>query len=389
MSKSEAAPWPGPELLDAASGLLSALRSAGARFDGGEAEEDGGPAVPAAFGDPEAEYRALRETVGLLAGTDRRLVRVRGERARELTGGLLTNDVAGLPPGRSLYTFLLTPKGRPVAELRALVLAPDELLLDLPAACAEGALEHLGTYLPPRLVRFELDPDTLRLSLVGPRSAEAAAALPGRDPEELRRLDPLAIAGAGEPRGGEDTGTLLVAREPVEGPGHDLYVPAADAAAVWRRLADAAAAAGGRPAGAEPYEIWRVERGLPVYGREIGPDCLPQETGQESRAIDYESGCYVGQEVVARIHFRGKVNRRLAGLRFPSAPPPAGAELFRGERSRGTVTSPVTSPVHGPIALGYVRREVEEGERLALSSGGASEAEVVPLPFERPQSPPA
>jgi folate-binding protein YgfZ len=324
---------------------------------------------------PPAGYDALRETAGVLGGEARTLVRVWGDRAREMIGGLVTNDVAGLEPGRALYAFMLTPKGRPLAELRALVLDPAELWLDMPAACAAAVLEHLQRYLPPIYARFEAEEERARLSVVGPRYAEVLAA--GAGVPAADALAPLQIADLPSPGG------HLVRRESAEGPGADLYVPATRAPELLGDLARAARESGGGVASPEAFEVWRVERGLPVYGAEIDLDVLPQETGQEERAIDYDKGCYVGQEVVARIHFRGHVNHRLAGLRFPDAPAPSpGAELYEEGRARGTVTSVVFSPRLGSIGLGYVRREVPDGTRLAVGSGEGAVAEVTDLPFE-------
>ncbi len=324
-------------------------------------------------------YEALRETAGVVEGSGRRLVRVWGERARDMIGGLVTNHVAGLGPGRALYTFMLTPKGRPVSEMRVLVLAPSELWLDLPAACAGPTLEHLKRYLPPLYARFEPREDVTRLSVIGPRSARVIASLPAAPP--LGELAPLEVR-ALEADGAAAFAPLLVRREPVEGPGADLYLPAAGAAALRSELLRATAAAGGGEVGPAAYEAWRVERGIPVYGAEIDLEIFPQETGQEGRAISFDKGCYTGQEVVARIHFRGHVNHRLAGFRFEGTVPEPGTELFGEDRPRGRVTSAVVSPRLGPIGLGYVRRETAPGTRLAVGSAGGPAADVVELPFE-------
>jgi folate-binding protein YgfZ len=326
--------------------------------------------------DSTAAYDALRDTAGVLDDDGRALVRVWGDRAREMIGGLVTQHVAGLEPGRALYAFMLTPKGRPLAELRAIVLDPGELWLDLPAACERATLEHLKRYLPPLYARFEPLEDQRRVSVVGPRWAGViAAALP--DAPAAAELAPLELAELPE------AGARIVRREPVEGPGADLYVPAERAARVRDALVGAAREAGGGLSHGGAYDVWRVERGVPAYGREIDLEVLPQETGQEERAIDYQKGCYTGQEVVARIHFRGHVNRRLVGVRRPGGPPlAADTELFGGERSRGRITSAVESPRLGPIGLAYVRREVEDGTSLRAQDPDGPPAEVVALPFE-------
>lgn len=341
----------------------------------------------------ERAYRALAETVGLLDGDGRRLLEATGERVRETLDGLVTNRVRELAPDRAVYAFMLTAKGRPVAEMRILARDENRLWLDLPLACLEGALEHFERYLPPRLARVRALEDRGRISLVGPGAAEAVRDLlarsPGgtsRSPTDLAPLEALTTPADGEGAPGETL--VVVRREPVEGPGFDLYLSGPEAGATRRRVEEAVGRAGGCEVDPETRRVWRVERGLPAYGAEIDRDVLPQETGQESRAVDFDKGCYTGQEVVARIHFRGKVNRHLRGLRFPAALdelPPPGGELFAEGRVRGTVTSPVRSPTLGPIALGYVRRELEQGDALARTPDLPADVDIVDLPF--PESP--
>lgn len=333
-------------------------------------------------------YRALAESVGLLGGGDRSLLEVTGERVRETFDGLVTNRVRDLKPGQAVYAFMLTSKGRPVAEMRILARAEDRLWLDLPRACRDGAEEHFGRYLPPRLARVEPLEDRSRISLVGPGStgvleellAEAASGAPSRPAAGLEPLQALHAPAVGDP----DGALVAVRRERIEGPGFDLYLPGAGRPSLRDAVEAAVERAGGAAVEDDVRRAWRVERGLPEYGAEIDEDVLPQETGQEGRAVDFEKGCYTGQEVVARIHFRGKVNRHLRGLRLPDdldEVPAPGSELFADGRSRGRVTTAVRSPALGPIALGYVRRELGPGDALARTPESAPDVEVVDLPF--------
>ena len=125
----------------------------------------------------------------------------------------------------------------------------------------------------------------------------------------------------------------------------------------------------------------RVETGRPRYGVDLDDTVIPQEAGLNERAVSFEKGCYVGQETVARLCFRGKPNRHLRGLRL-TGPAESGTPLRLGEREVGRLASVVESPRHGPIALALVRREAAPGDTLAVGDGDVR-AEVVDLPFEQ------
>ena len=319
----------------------------------------------------ELEYGFLERSAGLIDDLGRSIVEISGDRAVELIAGLLTNDVEGLEVDRALYSFMLTPKGRPIAEMRV-VRRSGSLWLDMPDACLDAALEHLGRYLPPRLARFQVAETWRRLSVVGPLASRALEPLPFTPtPGDLDTLD---AAHATEPPLG-----TLIRRERLEGPGFDLYVTEP---AEWEELLGSAVdRVGGGLVSPAVYEVWRIARGIPRYGPEIDLETLPQETGQEKRAISFTKGCYTGQEVVARIHYRGHVNRQLRSLRF-SQPVDDGAELeqatdsfvgvelFDGDRAVGRVTSVARHPRRGLIGLGYARREVEPPADLAIEPGG-------------------
>ncbi len=122
-----------------------------------------------------------------------------------------------------------------------------------------------------------------------------------------------------------------------------------------------------------------MESGRPRYGVDLDDSVIPQEAGLNDRAVNFEKGCYVGQETVARLFYRGKPNRHLRGLRL-SEPVASGEPLRLGEREVGRVGSSVVSPAHGPIALAIVRREAAPGDTLAVGENGAT-ATVVELPF--------
>jgi folate-binding protein YgfZ len=200
------------------------------------------------------------------------------------------------------------------------------------------------------------------LSLIGPEAVRLAGAEGTAEGEHAHRL---ATVGGAQVR--------LVRTDM----GVDVIADAEDAEAVRTALVGA----GAEPADEEAAEVLRVESGRPRFGVDIEPDAvIPQEAGLNERAVSFEKGCYVGQETVARLHWRGKPNRHLRGLRL-SEPVAAGSELVSAEgRVVGRVTSPVTSPELGPIALALVRREVAPGETVSVGDRGAT-AVVTELPL--------
>jgi folate-binding protein YgfZ len=176
---------------------------------------------------------------------------------------------------------------------------------------------------------------------------------------------------------------VMVARVPDAGvEGYELFA----APEVLRALSDVAVARGATPATAAAFDVARIEAGRPEWGIDMDDNTLPQEASLDQlNAISYTKGCYTGQETVARVHFRGHVNRQLRGLRFdPSFLPPSGSELVDGtdERVVGDVRSVAVSPRLGGIALAMVRREVEPGSDLrAKWPAGSCGVQVVSLPF--------
>ena len=344
-------------------------------------------------------YRALRCAVALLE-EPRVIFLVEGSRAGRIVSGLVTNSLDGIADGQGCYAFALTAKGRPIADMRVLPVPgferageAERLWLDVPEAAAEGFRDLLARTVPP-IFATVTEPGFGRLSLAGGRARELAVAV----------LERAGLSDAGGGDDGADAGFdpltartreiageagLLVGREEIEATGVDVYAPLRALEGLRESLSDAVVASGGAIASAEDWETVRVERGLPRYGADITTDNLPQETGQTGRAISFDKGCYTGQEVVARLHYRGHVNRVLRGLRpvAGDAAMPAtdlrgfapGAVLEVDGRPAGVITSAVRSPRLGPIGLGYVRTTVEPEETVAAA--GSGDVEVLALPF--------
>jgi tRNA-modifying protein YgfZ len=306
----------------------------------------------------DGQYRALREEAGLLP-RQRAALLVKGPDAAEYLQGQLTNDTEALEPERGCYAALLDRKGHLSSDMRVLRLENGDFWLDLEPSAAEAVLKHLRTYSIGREV--EIDDVTDRwtlISLIGPRAAELSG-FEGLGPEHAQRF-----------RQWEGIDVLGVATDV----GIDLIVNAED-----EGLEGLLAAAGAARVSDEAAEIIRVESGRPRFGIDMGHEHMPAEAGIVERAIDFEKGCYIGQEPVARLHYRGKPNRTLRGLRL-SAAAAHGDPLHLGEKEVGAIGTASLSPAHGPIALAIVRREAEIGEQLAVGDGSTT-AEVVELPF--------
>ncbi len=307
----------------------------------------------------DAQYRQLREECGLLERSDRGVLLVSGPDAAEYLQGQLTNDVEGLEPGEGQYAALLDRKGHMQADMRVLRPAAEEIWLDTEPVALPAARRHLEMYSIGRDVKVaDVSDERLVFSLIGPRSAEIAgtAALPENacETSSASGVECLAV------------GTRN---------GIDLIAAAAEA----ERLREALLRAGAVEVSPEAVEILRIESGAPRFGAEMGTATMPAEAGIVEDAVSFTKGCYIGQETVARLHYKGRPNRHLRGLRL-SAPAEPGAALLLGEKEVGRLGGATVSPAFGPIGLAILRREAEPGTELAVGEDGVT-ARVVDLPF--------
>jgi tRNA-modifying protein YgfZ len=322
----------------------------------------------------DGQYRALREGVGYLDRSGRGMLLVRGAEAAELLQGQLTNDVASLAPGEGCYAALLDRKGRMQADMRVLRLPAGELWLDTEPQAAAAVGRHLGMYKVGLDVELEDASGSRAItSLIGPSADEvsgAGALSPEHAHREIRiaRRFGTGVSGAevAAPGSAEDIEALAVATDM----GVDLVSGADDAAA----LRDLLAAQGAVAVDEAAAEIVRVESGRPRFGKEMNERTIPAEAGINERAVSFTKGCYIGQETVARLHYKGKPNRHLRALRL-AAPANEGDPVLLGDRELGVVGTAVISPAHGPIALAILRREAGPGDRVIV--GESLQAEVV------------
>jgi folate-binding protein YgfZ len=321
----------------------------------------------------DAEYAALREGCGLLDRSERGKLALSGAGAVEFLNGQVTNELTTLHPGEGRYAAFLTPKGKMLGDLRILAVgsdeqaAPRELLLDTERVALQSLFDMIRRYKVGYEV--ELHKRTLErglVSLIGPESA--ALAMGAADASRRGLADDEHANATVE----IDGIACLAVRTDT---GVDLICDASDT----ERLLDALRARGASPVSERAAECLRVERGRPRYGVDLDETVIPQEAGLNERAVSFTKGCYVGQETVARLFYKGKPNRHLRGLRL-SSPAGHGEQLLLGDRVLGRIGSFVNSPGLGPIALALVRREAEPGTVVSVGDQGA-EAEVVELPF--------
>ena len=336
----------------------------------------GGRRVVLAYGSVAAEYEALQSRAAVFDRSHRGRIRVTGERAAEMVAGLVTNDVASLAPGQGCYAAALTAKGKIIADVRVF-LDESSVLVDTPARAAEGWAAMVKKYVNPRIAPHVDESTRLRdIGVFGANARHIVASITGVQASALTALPPYAHVTVEI-----DGARVLVASVPELGlEGFELILPAEAYDAQWRRAVEA----GATPAGLEAWEIARVEAGRPEWGIDMDDSTIPQEANfDELHAISYTKGCYVGQETVARVHFRGHVNRHLRGVRAPGVePPPRGATLHDAEGAQvGDVRSAVRSPMLGGIALAMIRREVEPGTALTArwSADPAEGDDVAPV----------
>jgi tRNA-modifying protein YgfZ len=291
-------------------------------------------------------YELVTEAVGAADRSERAKFLVRGSEAADFLQGQVSNDVEALFPGNGCYATVLNAKGKLRTDLR--ILRGDGWFFLDTERIGHAVLRHmLETYSLGRDVQHEDVTDTrVLVSLLGP---DARSALDVEPPEEENAF----VEGE---HGLYVTTHLGV--DVIGEPGLDLGVP---------------------PVSDELAECVRIESGRPRLGFDMDAETMPQEAGINERAVSFTKGCYVGQETVARLHYKGKPNRHLRGLRL-SQPVERGTDILLGEKVVGRVGSTCVSPSLGPIALALVRREAELGD--SVTANGAT-AELVGLPFRR------
>ena len=401
------------------------------------------------YGDWLAEHAALRQSAGVLDLSFRSRICLTGADRVRFLHGQVTNDVKKLRAGEGCYAALVTAKGKMESDLNIFCLA-DELLLDFEPGLTGKVSQRLEKFIVADDVQImDVAPPYGLLSVQGPKAEEVVRALGlfgwGERPREpipaevpngssaasphpfpAKPFDSMKVsdvtlgeiylmnharlasfplpAKRGEGQGEGSNATSSPRPSPPfhggEGEnicsGFDLFIPNASLGAVADKLIAAAKqisgpvapkhSEGGRACGWQAFETARIEAGIPRFGVDMDGTNLPLECGIENRAVSYNKGCYIGQEVINRIHSIGHVNKELRGLRLANdlkSLPQRGDKLFHDGKEIGCLTSAVKSPTFGNIALGYVRREMNQiGNELTLRTAtGESMAKIVVLPF--------
>ena len=318
----------------------------------------------AAIAPVDDEFISLTKIAGLLDLSNRsRLCLLGADRAKFLHGQV-TNDINGLAEHTGCYAALVNAKGKMESDLFAYRLA-DEILLDFEPDLADAVRARLESFIIAEDVEVaDVAPHFGLLSVQGPKAAEALAALELPAPESEFSLAKTADE-------------IFVVNQPRLGSvGFDLFVPVDAAENLKSRLA------GHAPLCSEvTFEKARVLATIPRFGKDFTSDNLAPEGGIEARAISYAKGCYIGQEIIARIRTRGKVNRILRGLRLDGAAA-EGDPVFLGEKQIGKLSSVISAP---DAALAIIHRDAaESGTALRVNTkNGSVNAEIATLPFEK------
>ena len=345
---------------------LTALQAQSKGLGAGVGEYRGADAA-VRFGDPQAEFAALRTGCGVFdLGFRAKISLTGGDRTRWLNG-MVTNNVRDLAEGQGVYAFLLNPQGHILGDLFAYNRG-ESIVVDTDCSQVEKILATFDHYIIMDDVEVKnLSEEVTALGIAGPKSREILAGA-GFEIPEMQPLQLTSVSWRGTDctvvRGeGENTYEIWLASDKVR--------------QLWDALVDADATA----VGSEALELHRIVSGVPRYGVDIRERDLPQET-EQARALNFNKGCYVGQEIVERIRSRGAVHRTFTGFVAEGGEPVApGTKIVAGEKEVGEITSGAVLQVSGgkkTVALGYIRREVGTPGRAVMIGG--IKAAVSPLP---------
>src|SRR5688572_22281957 len=368
------------------------------RFEHVEFQPYGPFEIVTTFGEPEAEYAAVRKSCGMIDMPQRGVLELTGKDRLPFLHNLLTNRTwdkdkkSGLVRGEGVYAFFLNLKGRIIADVNVLELG-DRTLLEMDGRMAAPVRAAFDKYLFAEQVKIaDRSGELHEIALHGPRALETLSAAGDAPIPELPQMGVTEALVAG-------VNIVIWRDDPTATPGYHLIIASADAPAVWNHLLERFGQPTTlgkrqlRPIGWAAFNATRIEGGRPMFGIDFDESILPAETGQLARAVSFTKGCYLGQEIVARMHARGQVAKHIVGLRLDDdALPIAGAKLFDNAGNEiGGVTSSTVSPILSNVAicLGYVKKSFTPvGTKVKVpAEGSMRDATVVELPFLKPTAP--
>lgn len=333
--------------------------------------------IPGNFGSVEQEVTNVRNNIGIIDLSNRSKLKLSGKEHLKLLQGMLSNDVLKLEVGQGVYSTLLTVKGKVMSDMR--VYRNEEYaIMDLEPGMNKPIKDHLNKYkLSYRAEIEDISYDYSLFHICGPTSAGFIERLTGESTQNMDNLDFRDITMTGM--------RYIIFRVNRTGEsGFDILVDNEHADRLWADIVKKGEDYELNPFGLDSLEVLRVEAGIPVYGKDFDDSTIPIEAGLWN-ALSFEKGCFIGQEVVARIKWRGRVNWHLVGLLIESEDiPDKNDPIYSGEKKVGRITSPVYSyTIRNPVALAYLRREyVEPGTGVMIRSGDKNiNAKVVKTPF--------
>jgi folate-binding protein YgfZ len=340
-------------------------------------------------------YNALRTGASWFELAPLHVSKFVGAGAGGALNGLVTNDVTKLAVGRGMYAAALTPKGKLLADLAILRTEPETFLVVTSESAGAEWFAMVRKYINPRLARYSNESDAIvPVGVYGPDAAAILARIGGATGGGAMLTDSLSDAlhvwsewthGLWKVPGAD----ARLIRAPYLGSinGFVLLLDSAVADTVRAQLTKLGAAA----ASTNVWAMCALESGRPVFGLDMDATTLPQEANLDDwSAISFEKGCYTGQETVARIHFRGHVNKHLRAVRSDHALPLGTTLQDESGKSVGDVRRSGVSPTLGALAIAMVRREVPDGARVnAIVDGVSVEAHVTDLVTDKsaPRSP--
>jgi aminomethyltransferase len=344
-------------------------------------EEVTGWEIPADYGDVEAEYRAVRDSVGLADLSHRGKLRVTGEDRTKWLQSVISNDILPLQPGQGRYSSFLTHKGKMLTYFRV-YMQTDAVMLEDVGEIGDATYQALRKFLLyGTKAKLENCAESWGLLMVsGPKASAVIQSAIGVSVAEVKPVNFVTAQIGGQQ-------ALVIRTEETGEADYEILVQVDGLSAAWTTLMQAGAPLGMKPVGHQAREALRIEAGIPKAGPELNEEIVPPEANLEGKAFSLTKGCYPGQEVVARMDTYGNVRRHLVGLALKdSSVPPKGSKLFSGDREVGWISSAVRSPQLGKvIALGFPLRDFgKPGTELTVDvNGKKQDATVHALPFYR------